>query len=160
VKIAAVVVFSALLSLGGCSRGVIDDGRWLAEATRRHALADEALDRGDEPGARTALAGVIHALARGRSHDEDRRRVLQDTHYRLATLDLRARDAAAAMEHAERGLALGGARDLFVANLLVVRGAAHEARGEAPAAAADFHAALLINEELLTESLRDDGGPP
>ena len=46
-------------------------------------------------------------------------------------------------------------QDLFVANLLVARGAAHEARGEAPAAAADFHAALLINELLLTQSLHD-----
>jgi hypothetical protein len=86
--------------------------------------------------------------------------VLQDTYYRLAGLDLRARDASGALLQAERGLSLGGGQDLFVANLLVARGAAHEARGEAPAAAADFHAALLINEQLLAHSLQDAGGTP
>ncbi len=137
-------------------------GDWLADATRRHALADELLDRGDEPGARAHLATVVDELARrGQpSDDDDRRRVLQDTYYRLAGLDLRAHDPSAALLQAERGLTLGGGQDLFVANLLVARGAAHEARGEAPAAAADFHAALLINEALLADSLRDAGSAP
>ena len=151
----------ALLALAGCSqrqRAGGDD--WLAEATRRHALADELLDRGDEPGARAQLAGVVDALAPRGDADDDRRRVLQDTYYRLAGLDLRAHDASGALLQAERGLTLGGGQDLFVANLLVARGAAHEARGEAPAAAADFHAALLINEQLLADSLHDAGGTP
>jgi len=153
----------ALLAVAGCSqRPPASDGDWLADATRRHTLADQLLDRGDDPGARAQLAAVVDALApRGQGDaDDDRRRVLQDTYYRLASLDLRAHDAANALLQAERGLRLGGGHDLFVANLLVARGAAHEARGEAPAAAADFHAALLINEQLLADSLRDAGGAP
>jgi len=163
VKRAASAALVALLALAGCSqRGSADGSDWLAEATRRHALADELLDRGDEPGARAQLVAVVDGRApRGQlDADDDRRRVLQDTYYRLAGLDLRGQDASGALLHAGRGLTLGGGQDLFVANLLVVRGAAHEARGEAPAAAADFHAALLINEQLLAASLRDAGGAP
>ena len=162
-KRAASAALVALLALAGCSqRRVANDSDWLADATRRHARADELLDRGDEPGARAQLAAVVDELAqRGQlDGDDDHRRVLQDTYYRLAGLDLRAHDASGALLHAERGLTLGGGQDLFVANLLVARGAAHEARGEAAAAAADFHAALLINELLLADSLRDAGGAP
>ena len=159
-KRAAITAVVALV-LGGCSsQERAAGGDWLANATRRHALADELLDRGDAPGARAHLAAVIDELARRGHPDDDRRRVLQDTHYRLAGLDLRANDPSAALLQAERGLTLGGGQDLFVANLLVARGAAHEARGEAPAAAADFHAALLINEVLLAGTLRDAGDAP
>ena len=159
-KPAGIATVVALLVLGGCSEERAAGRDWLADATRRHALADELLDRGDEPGARAHLAAVIDELARRGDPDDDRRRVLQDTYYRLAGLDLRASDPSAALLQAERGLTLGGGQDLFVANLLVARGAAHEARGEAPAAAADFHAALLINEVLLAGTLRDAGGAP
>ena len=163
-KRAASAALVALLALAGCSqRRSADGGDWLADATQRHALADELLDRGDEPGARAQLAAVVVVERASRGNvdaDDDRRRMLQDTYYRLAGLDLRGQDASGALLHAERGLALGGGQDLFVANLLVARGAAHEARGEAPAAAADFHAALLINEQLLADSLRDAGGAP
>ena len=51
-------------------------------------------------------------------------------------------------------------RDLFVANLLVVRGAAHEALGEGPAAAEDYHEALVINDRLLAETLRGPADAP
>ena len=52
------------------------------------------------------------------------------------------------------------AADLFVANLLVVRGAAHEALGEGPAAAEDYHQALVINDRLLAETLARTGRTP
>jgi hypothetical protein len=157
---AALAAVVALFLLAGCSRQRAADGDWMADAMRRHALADELLDRGDATAARAQLAAVADELAPRGDADDDRRRVLQDTYYRLAGLDLRAHDPSAALRHAERGLTLGGGQDVFVANLLVARGAAHEARGEAPAAAADFHAALLINEVLLAETLRDAGATP
>lgn len=159
---AAIAAVVALLALAGCSQRRPAGSDWLAAATRSHALADELLDRGDEPGARAHLTAVVDQLERhGQLDDDDnRRRMLQDTYYRLAGLALRAHDPSAALLQAERGLTHGGSQDLFVANLLVARGAAHEARGEAPAAAADFHAALLINEALLAETLRDAGGTP
>jgi hypothetical protein len=154
------LLVAPLLSLGGCAQRGSGHDDWLAEATQRHARADELLDRGDAPGARAELTGAVDLLARRTDADDDRRRMLQDTYYRLAGLDLRAHDPASALLQAERGLTLGGGSDLFVANLLVARGAAHEARGEATAAAADFHAALLINEQLLAERLRSGGDGP
>src|SRR5262249_20316379 len=132
----------------------------IAEATRRHALADQRLEVADPRGARDALRGIVDAPAPAGIPAEDRRGVLQDTFFRLAELDLDARDARGALANAERGLALGRANDLFAANLLVVRGAAHEALGDGPAAVEDYHQALVINDRLLAETLKDSGGAP
>ena len=131
------------------------DDPWVAEAARRHALADERLEAGDRPGARDALRAIVEAPPAAALPADDRRGVLQDTYFRLARIDLDARDPRAALADAERGLALGQGGDLFAANLLVVRGAAHEALGDGAAAAEDYHQALLINDRLLAETLHD-----
>ena len=139
----------------GCARARHDgDARWIAEAERRHALADQQLQAGNVPAARAALAGIIDGQVPASIPPDDRRGVLQDTYFRLSELDLKAGDARAAWTDAERGLALGRADDLFVANLLVARGAAHEAMHDGAGAAADYHAALVINDKLLAEVLR------
>jgi hypothetical protein len=149
---ALVLAFASL----GCSRaGVHDEGPWLADAARRHALADERLQAGNTPGAKQALLDIVNGAVPAGVAADDRRGVLQDTYFRLAELDLQARDARSALAAADRGLALGRADDLFVANLLVVRGAAHEALDEGPAAAADYHDALVINERLLAAALHE-----
>ena len=79
---------------------------------------------------------------------------VQDTYYRLARLDLDRANPAAALANVERGLALGRAADpaadIFVANLFVARGAAHQALGDALAASADYHQALVINEKVVS----------
>jgi hypothetical protein len=142
----------AALGAGACSRAGGDvtapADPWLAEAAARHRAADVLLDHGDTTGARRELSSLLESAGVRRSDDE--RRVLQDTCYRLARLDLDAGDARAALAGAERGLDLAPpAHDVFVANLLVVRGAAHEALGDARAAAGDYHRALVINDELL-----------
>jgi hypothetical protein len=85
--------------------------------------------------------------------NDTRRVLLQDTRFRLARLALAAREPAVAARHADAGLALGGDADLFVANLLVVRGSAHEALGETQAAVQDDQRALQINEALLRETV-------
>jgi len=163
-SLAILSTLSALATLGplGCSRweGVADEP-WVAEAGRRHALADERLEVGDRPGAREALRGILEARPPADLPADDRRRVLQDTYFRLARIDLDARDPNAALADAEAGLALGRPSDLFVANLLIVRGATNEAMGNAPLAAVDYHQALLINDELLSKALngRADGSP-
>ena len=74
-----------------------------------------------------------------------------------ASISTRAIRAPRSLD-ADRGLALGRATDLFVANLLVVRGAAHEALDEGPAAAEDYHEALVINDRLLAEDVARTGG--
>ncbi|HXU03081.1 MAG TPA: hypothetical protein VN903_19080 [Polyangia bacterium] len=150
-----VAVSLALLALGCSKADVRSDNRWVAEAERRHALADERLQASDPTGAKEALLGIVDGPVVADVAPDDRRGVLQDTYFRLAEIELRARDAHAALASADRGLALGRRNDLFVANLLVVRGAAHEALGEAPAAAEDYHQALVINDKLLAEALRE-----
>jgi tetratricopeptide (TPR) repeat protein len=149
---------AALCAIGCSQRHRAADDPWVAEAARRHALADERLEAGDRPGARDALRGIVDAPPPAELPPDDRRGVLQDTYFRLARIDLDARDARAALADAERGLALGQAGDLFVANLLVVRGAAHEALGEGPAAAEDYHRALMINDQLLAKALHQPAG--
>jgi hypothetical protein len=146
------LVFALALGASACGRAprevTATDDPWLAEAAARHRAADALLDRGDTAGARRELSWLFTNADPGGS--DDQRRVLQDTCYRLARLDLDAGDARAALAGAERGLGLGRpADDLFVANLLLVRGAAHEALGDARAAADDYHRALVINDELL-----------
>jgi len=154
-RLAAALSLAALLALG-CSRASVKDASpWVAEAERRHALADQRLEAGDPTGAGDALRGILDARAPGDLPADDRRGVLQDTYFRLARLALDARDPRAALTAADRGLALGRAADLFVANLLVVRGAAHEALGEEPAAVEDYHQALVINDRLLAQTLHE-----
>jgi len=156
---ALIVAAAAALAIG-CSRArVAGDSPWVAEAERRHALADERLQAGDRPGALRALREIVdgHTDIAAGVPANDRRGVLQDTYFRLAELDLQAGDAGAALASADRGLALGRADDLFVANLLVVRGAAHQALGDGPTAAADYHEALVINDKLLAEAVHEQG---
>jgi hypothetical protein len=159
-RLAAVVSLAGLLSLG-CSRAEVNDASpWVAEAERRHALADQRLEAGDPTGAGDALRGIVDARVPGDLPTDDRRGVLQDTYFRLARIALDARDPRAALAAANRGLGLGRASDLFVANLLIVRGAAHEALGAGAAAVEDYHEALVINDRLLAEALHEPADAP
>jgi hypothetical protein len=126
---------------------------WAAAVADKHAEADRLIDRGDAEGARRVLASIVEpaAILAGGVAPETRRVLLQDTHFRLARLELDARAPRAAAQQAAQGLALGGGEDLFVANLLVARGTAHEALGETKAALDDYDRALRINEALLRE---------
>jgi tetratricopeptide (TPR) repeat protein len=141
------LVLLALLVVG-CSRAPQD---WPAIAAERNAAADRLIDQGDVAGARAELEAIL-ATAPGAGAGA-RRVLLQDARFRLARLALDAHDPALAARHADAGLALGGEEDLFLANLLVVRGAAHEALGEAEAALAIYQRALRINESLLQHTL-------
>jgi tetratricopeptide (TPR) repeat protein len=135
---------------------------WMEAVARSNDEADRLIDRGDPLAARRVLASVLASApdgsgagtsATGPARAEARRVLLQDTYFRLARLELDAREPAAAASHAGQGLALGGRDDLFVANLLVARGAAREALGQTAAALADYDRALRINETLLHETL-------
>jgi hypothetical protein len=153
-RVAAFVSALAAMTALGCSqRRVGGDSRWIAEAERQHAIADERLAAKDFPGARIALLPIVGEKAPADVPTDARRGVLQDTYFRMAKIDLDVGDPAVAVRDADSGLALGRADDLFVANLLVVRGAAHEALNDGAAAAADYHAALVINDRLLADTL-------
>jgi tetratricopeptide (TPR) repeat protein len=149
----------------GCSRGEPPGAadRWTAGVFAAHARADASIDRGARGEARAALQAILDgapppAAALG---ERQRRALLQDTRFRLGRLALEAGEPALALAHADGGLALGGGAaapdddldDLFVANLLVLRGSAREALGEGPKALADYERALRINEALLRRAL-------
>ena len=152
------LALAGLLALG-CSRDVSHgDSRWLDNASSRHALADEQLASGNVPAARDTLLSIVHGRAPADISADERRVVLQDTYFRLAKLDLDAGDARGALANTDHGLGLGRADDVFVANLLVVRGAAHEALGAGPAAVEDYHEALVINDRLLAQTLAGKPG--
>ena len=139
----------------GQTRSTMPDP-WVAEAERRHALADERLEAGDRPGARDALRGIVDARVPAGLPADDRR-ARPAGHLLPAGPDRprRARSARRPRRRRRAASRSGSAGDLFVANLLVVRGAAHEALGDGPAAAEDYHRALVINDKLLAETLSD-----
>jgi hypothetical protein len=149
---AALLAVALAAVAGGCSRAPSRDP-WAREVAARHAEADRRLDHGDAAGARAALLALVDAETPRAARSEARRLALQDTYFRLARLALAGGEARQALAYADAGLALGTAPNLFVANLFVVRGAAREALGEAPAATEDYHRALTMNEALLHEAL-------
>jgi hypothetical protein len=152
--------FVLLLLVLGCARAE-DAG---VQAFARSVAAgqtevDALLDRGQPDRARKVLQAIIagaagtHAKARSRSQ----RALLQDVYFQLARLALDDGQAAVAVQEASAGLSLGGGlgedEDLFTANLLIARGAAHEALGASAAAVDDYSRAQIINQVLLRKAL-------
>jgi len=126
---------------------------WAADVAARNREADRRLDEGDPAGARAALTALVAAEGPRAAASDERRLAVQDAYFRLAQLALGEHDARQALADADAGLALGDRRDLFAANLLVARGAAHEALDDHRAAADDYERALAINEALLREAV-------
>jgi hypothetical protein len=149
-SIVAAAILGAL-ALGGCSRRAPTE-RWTTMAARAHREADRRLDAGDTAGARARLLALVDAQKAHAGDSAERRLALQDTYFRLARLALDDHEPRQAVAYADAGLAYGTAPHLFVANLLVARGAALETSGDPRAAAADYHRALLINETLLGQA--------
>ena len=137
---------SLTCATGGSRRAPTHDD-WGMFVAGQHRQADQRLDAGDAAAARRVLMAVLQA---GRPVD-DQRLALQDTYFRLARLALDEHQPREALEFADRGLALGMAPHLFVANLLVARAAAEEALRQPRNAANDYHRALLMNEALLAQ---------
>lgn len=149
----ALLCASAMASALGCQAEPSPDD-WLSQLEQAHRAADEALDGGHVEAAREALLAVIDGPMPSGLGQRDGHIILQDVYHRLAEIELLAGRAEAALDWCDRGLELEQASDLFVANLLVSRGRANEALGRDEAAAADYFAALEINEALLQEHLR------
>ena len=147
--VTAVIV--GAVALGGCSRQPPAE-RWTTMTARAHREADRRLDAGDASGARARLLALVDAQKAHAGESAERRLALQDTYFRLARLAIGAHEPRQAIAYADAGLAYGTAPHLFVANLLVARGAALEAAGDARAAAADYQRALAINETLLGQA--------
>lgn len=127
--------------------------RWIAEVTTTNRRADRLLDAHDAAGARALLRKLIATDRPSAPLTDARRIAFEDTYFRLARLALAAGDPHQALADAEAGLAHQTGPSLFVANLLVARGAAHEALDDPRAATEDYHRALVMNEALLHEAV-------
>jgi predicted negative regulator of RcsB-dependent stress response len=136
-----------------CGRAPEGQG-WIASARDAQRSADDALARGDVDAARQALRGIVETAAPARVSADDRRGVVQDAAFRLARIELDEARPGAALEWTDQGLRERGI-DAFTANLLIARGRAHEALGDAAAAAADYHEALQIHDALLRRALEE-----
>jgi tetratricopeptide (TPR) repeat protein len=146
----AQLLLVSLLGLTACGRP--HEG-WAVDVAAKHREADRLLDAGDAGAGRRALMSLVADYAGGGLATAPRRLALQDAYFRLARLALAANDPRQALADAESGLELGTTPHLFVANLLVARGAAREALADARGAAEDYHEALKMNEALLDQAL-------
>ena len=148
------LLFTGLLALaGGCSRSPRPADPWIAQVAAVNRQVDQLLEADDASRARQLLRALVSDAGPAAPVDADRRLVLEDCYFRLARLALAGRDPAQALSDAETGLSYQTAPSLFAANLLVARGAAHEALNQPRAAAEDYHRALLMNEALLREAV-------
>ncbi|MEM9067948.1 MAG: hypothetical protein AAGE52_05555 [Myxococcota bacterium] len=145
-----VLIGVVLAAACGEQRSVQD---WLQEAQQSHAHADRAMEAGDAAEATRVLAAFFDTSAPDAINKDDARVVRQDICYRLARIALGEEAPEDAAAWAERGLNQGRGEDVFTANLYVVRGQAKEALGNAIDAAADYHEALKINDQLLDGEL-------
>jgi hypothetical protein len=152
VRSAWALALAVSLAGAACARAPRRDP-WAAGAATAHEQADRLLAAGDAAGARAALRALVEGGAGGEA-TEGHRLALQDTYFRLARLALDAHEPREALANADAGLAYGAAPHLFVANLLVARGAAREALDDPRGAAEDYHRALLMNETLLERTLQ------
>ena len=142
------------LVLGCSAQEAEPPSQWARSVAEKHTEADVLISRGERAAAQRELESILtSAPRREASLPADAVRILlQDTHYRLARLALDEQQPDEAVRIASAGLALG-ADDLYVANLLVARGAALESLSDLDAALADYARALAINERLLRETL-------
>jgi hypothetical protein len=153
---AALAVVLSLAATLGCSQSR-SGPRWASDVAAAHREADARVDAGDLTGARARLRALVDAQESEAGSEPpanpERRLALQDTYFRLSQLALAAHEPHQALADADAGLAFGDAPHVFVANLLVARGAAREAVGDPRGAATDYHRALSMNETLLAAAL-------
>ncbi|MBS2032855.1 MAG: hypothetical protein JST54_33585 [Deltaproteobacteria bacterium] len=126
---------------------------WIRAAHDVHAKADLAIASGNEVDARNQLVAFLSVPPPASVDETNARAVQQDIWFRVAELDLHVGTPSGAEADANSGLALGRADDLFVANLLIVRGRALELRHDDRAAIADYSEAQRINEVLLSQAV-------
>ena len=168
-RLRAAIAFALLLASwagAGCAGESapeleVDAADWVDGVRRAHAAADAALSAGQVQVALERLSAALETPVPPQVQPEHRRVVHQDLCFRIAQAQLSQGRAGDARVAVERGLALGRAKDVFSANLLIARGAALEAEGRDTEAAASYYEALEINRALLDTALgQSDAGTP
>jgi tetratricopeptide (TPR) repeat protein len=119
---------------------------------RAHRLADAAKTDAERQSALQALDEGVRALPK-ESAGPSAVWVVQDALARSAELELALGHADRAISRAEQGLRLGTESSVPVASLHTLKGRALEARGEIEQAVAAYHAALVVNQQLMERAL-------
>ena len=142
-------------------RGPSDAAAWVERVRVAHLRADDHARAGEVERALVELRAAVETAAPDAVHPEHLRAARQDLWFRIAQLELARARASVAIASTDAGLALGRARDVFTANLLIARGEALEAEGRRTEAAASYFEALQINAQLLRAALGSaDAGAP
>ncbi len=157
--IASFVLAGALCGLLGAGCQAPSAGEWVDAIATRSAAADAALAESDPVSAEGHLLDALAQPVPAGVQDDVRLAIHRDLYYRLAELCAQRDQHERAIDFATGGIELApDARDLFAANLFVVRGRALRALERPNEAISDLGRALEINAELLSRSLDEE--PP
>lgn len=136
---------------------------WLAPLERAHQLADAATTPVLRQDALAAFDRALASLplASGVGFTTGQIWIRQDALARAAELELELGHAARAVSRADRALELGSAASVPVATLHTLRGRAFETLGDTEGAVGAYHAALIVNQQLMEHALdtSESGGP-
>lgn len=136
---------------------------WLAPLQRAHQLADSATTPVLRQDALTAFDRALTSLpaASSAGFTAGQIWIRQDALARTAELELELGHPDRAVLRADRALELGSAASVPVATLHTVRGRAFEASGDTEGAVGAYHAALIVNQQLMERALdtSESGGP-
>ncbi len=153
-RVALIVMLSVACLIAGCDQDA-SARQWVGQVLETDAAVERALRAGDRSAAVVALTSLVSAEPPASVGEDEARAVRQDAYFRLAEIALVDEAPDRALALVEVALGLGDQRDVFSANLYIVRGKAHEARDELVEAAGDYHEALLITDAQLDRALRE-----
>ncbi|MCA9562764.1 MAG: hypothetical protein KC561_04700 [Myxococcales bacterium] len=146
------VVTAIALIVFACARGD-RAAEYLTHVEEAQHSASLDAATGELGRARTLLLNALALQAPDELASEDVRRIRQDLYFLLASVELETGNDERALEAADAGIALGGEREIFAANLWLVKGQAFESQGRAVEAARAYHRALEINAALFVEAM-------
>ena len=136
---------------------------WLAPLQRAHQLADAATTSVLRQDALAAFDRALSnlPLASSAGFTGGQIWIRQDALARAAELELELGHPDRAVSRADRALELGATPSVPVATLHTVRGRAFEAIGDTEGAVGAYHAALIVNQQLMERALdtSESGGP-
>ena len=145
------MVLLALLvaAVAGCETSM--EARWVEDVEELRQQATAARDGGQKDEAIEILGRVFELEPPGGPKAQ---KILQDAHFALGRLHLTSGRHVDAVAEANAGLARSSEESIFRANLLALRGMAHEAAGRRVEAASDYMKAIEIHDVLFKETLQ------
>lgn len=163
-KRVCVVALVALVALGACSAkyagvGTEAPADWILRQEQMHLRVDELLVEGSRDAAAELLRGSLDVPAPPDLPEEVRQAVRKDALFRIASIELDARRFRAALDVSDQALGYGESKDVFTVNVYIAKGRALEGLGRRKEAAAIYHGALIMSEQLMQTAFAAEGEP-